>query len=152
MAAIDITQAQDNFSDTIDRVAEAKERITLTRNGRAVAVLVPVEDARRLDELENGSEAGPVTSPAEERAEEAVDREEEGRRAAFQEFLRQQESRREELRRIAEAADVRAGIPLKPTMTIEELRAYMENVCGVRPEDNAFSRDIIRARYPEEMV
>ncbi len=40
---------RNHFSDVIDRVEREHERVTVTRNGRAVAVIISPED---LDELE----------------------------------------------------------------------------------------------------
>ena len=49
---IDTRRARESFSDTLNRVAYGKERVVLTRRGRRIAVLAPVEDIERLEELE----------------------------------------------------------------------------------------------------
>lgn len=41
------------------------------------------------------------------------------------------------------------GFVPDPEATPEKARALMR-ACGIRAEDNLFSRDIIRARYPDE--
>ena len=48
MNSLDSVRLRADFSATVNRVAFGKERITLTRRGKKVAVLVPVEDARDL--------------------------------------------------------------------------------------------------------
>ncbi|MCZ7645637.1 MAG: type II toxin-antitoxin system Phd/YefM family antitoxin [Planctomycetota bacterium] len=53
MSPIDTVNARKNFSDTVNRAAYGKERVTLTRRGRPVAALVPVEDLALLEALED---------------------------------------------------------------------------------------------------
>jgi len=45
--------AQDNLTDLIHRVASGKERIIVNGTGGEAAVLIPVEDLRLLEELED---------------------------------------------------------------------------------------------------
>ena len=59
------------------------------------------------------------------------------------------EERRAELRRIAREVNAKLGIPEKPTMTSEELRARML-ASGIRPEDNLLSGVLVRMRYGED--
>jgi prevent-host-death family protein len=68
MATLDTTKAKDTFGDTVNRAAYGKERIILTRRGKPVAAIVPLEDLALLDELENAADAAEV---AEARAEAA---------------------------------------------------------------------------------
>jgi prevent-host-death family protein len=68
MATLDTTKAKDTFGDTLNRAAYGKERIILTRRGKPVAAIVPLEDLELLDELENAADAAEV---AEARAEAA---------------------------------------------------------------------------------
>jgi prevent-host-death family protein len=68
MATLDTTKAKDTFGDTVNRAAYGKERIILTRRGKPVAAIVPLEDLELLDELENAADAAEV---AEARAEAA---------------------------------------------------------------------------------
>jgi hypothetical protein len=51
--------------------------------------------------------------------------------------------------KLMEEIDAKAGILPDPTATAQKAREMMI-AQGVRPEDNIFSREIIRARYPEE--
>ena len=53
MTNIPTVKARDQLADIINRVAYGKERIALTRRGKAVAAIVPVEDVELLAELEN---------------------------------------------------------------------------------------------------
>jgi prevent-host-death family protein len=47
------TQVRDEFADTIHRAADKKERIIVHRRGKPVAAVVPIEDLRLLEELED---------------------------------------------------------------------------------------------------
>jgi prevent-host-death family protein len=49
---IGTAQARRHFSDLINRVANEKERVVLTRRSRALAAVVPIEDVQLLEELE----------------------------------------------------------------------------------------------------
>lgn len=49
---ISTVEARDQFADLINRAAYGKERIVLTRRGKEVAAVVPIEDVRLLEELE----------------------------------------------------------------------------------------------------
>lgn len=45
-----LREIRDHFSDVIDRVEHEHERVTVTRNGRAAAVIVSPEDLAELEE------------------------------------------------------------------------------------------------------
>jgi prevent-host-death family protein len=68
MATLEATKAKDTFSDTVNRAAYGKERIILTRRGRPMAALVPLEDLELLDKLENEADAEEVRLAREEAA------------------------------------------------------------------------------------
>ena len=53
MTSVDTVKLRADLSATVNRVAFGKERVTLTRRGKDLLVLVPVEDARLLEELED---------------------------------------------------------------------------------------------------
>jgi len=53
MTTMSAAKARSHFSDLINRVAYAKERIILTRRDRGVVAVVPVEDVELLEELED---------------------------------------------------------------------------------------------------
>jgi len=42
-----------NFSEVINQVAYSKDRVVLTRHGKDLAAVVPIEDYRLLEELED---------------------------------------------------------------------------------------------------
>jgi len=45
-----LRQVRDHFSDIVDRVEREHERVTVTRNGRAAAVLISPDDLAQLEE------------------------------------------------------------------------------------------------------
>jgi prevent-host-death family protein len=53
MPNISTKEARGQLSDVISRAAFAKERIVLTRHGKAVAAVVPIEDLELLESLED---------------------------------------------------------------------------------------------------
>ncbi len=53
MTTIPTVKARDQFSDIINRAAYGKERIALTRRGKKLAAVVPIEDLELIEELEN---------------------------------------------------------------------------------------------------
>lgn len=50
MTAEPLRQVRDHFSEVIDRVERHHERVTVTRNGRPVAVVVSPVDLAELEE------------------------------------------------------------------------------------------------------
>ncbi|MEW6126656.1 MAG: type II toxin-antitoxin system Phd/YefM family antitoxin [Acidobacteriota bacterium] len=50
---ISTKEAREQLSDLISRAAFAKERIILTRHGKAVAAVVPIEDYDLLEQIED---------------------------------------------------------------------------------------------------
>jgi prevent-host-death family protein len=50
---MNVTEARDNFSDVINRVAYGHERLCLSRGGKDVACMVSVEEAKVLELLED---------------------------------------------------------------------------------------------------
>jgi len=51
------TTARDRFTEVVDRAAHGKERVALTRRGKPVAAVVPIEDMELLESLEDGHDA-----------------------------------------------------------------------------------------------
>jgi prevent-host-death family protein len=45
-----LRQVRDHFSDIVDRVEHEHERVTVTRNGRPVAILISPDDLEQLEE------------------------------------------------------------------------------------------------------
>lgn len=53
MDAVTARDLKEHSSDILGRVQYGKERIAVTKNGKEVAVVVSLEDARLLDALED---------------------------------------------------------------------------------------------------
>ncbi len=53
MAKVTTVDARQQFSDIVNRTAYGKERIVLTRRGKDVVALIPMEDLTLLEELED---------------------------------------------------------------------------------------------------
>lgn len=53
MGHLPASKAREGFSDTINRVAFGKERVVLRRRGKDIAAVVPIDDLRLLEELED---------------------------------------------------------------------------------------------------
>jgi prevent-host-death family protein len=56
MNAISTVEAKTGFSELVNRVAFGKERVALTRRGKALAVIIPMEDLEALERLEDASD------------------------------------------------------------------------------------------------
>ena len=52
MSTVTTVKARESFSEVINRSAYGKERIVLTRRGKEIAAVVPVEDLKLLEKLE----------------------------------------------------------------------------------------------------
>lgn len=50
---VEATELRSSLSEKLNQVAYGKERVIITRHGKAVAALVPIEDAQLLEELED---------------------------------------------------------------------------------------------------
>lgn len=53
MDTLSTAEARDQFSDVINRAAYGKERVVLTRRGKALVAVVPIEDLELLRDLED---------------------------------------------------------------------------------------------------
>ena len=53
MGDLSAGKARAGFADTINRVAYGKERVILRRRGKEIAAVVPIDDLRLLEELED---------------------------------------------------------------------------------------------------
>ena len=53
MATLSTVKAREGFSETVNRSAYGKERIILTRRGKGIAAVVPIEDLELLERLED---------------------------------------------------------------------------------------------------
>jgi len=50
-------QARERFDDQLERAVKHKERVVLTRRGKSVAALVPIEDLNFLEAIEDQLDA-----------------------------------------------------------------------------------------------
>jgi len=55
-----VSEARESFSTTVNRVAFGGERVVLTRHGRRVAAVVPIEDLELLQSLEDARDLDDV--------------------------------------------------------------------------------------------
>jgi len=51
MTRLNVSRARDEFPEVVNRAAYAKERTIVSRRGKDVAAVVPMEDLRRLERL-----------------------------------------------------------------------------------------------------
>jgi prevent-host-death family protein len=47
------TEARERMADVLNRVAYAKDRVRITRRGKEVAAVVPIEDLELIERLED---------------------------------------------------------------------------------------------------
>ena len=52
-AQVNTVDARAQFSEIINRAAFGKERVTLTRRGKEIVAVVPIEDVKLLEALED---------------------------------------------------------------------------------------------------
>ncbi|MCI0585502.1 MAG: type II toxin-antitoxin system Phd/YefM family antitoxin [Planctomycetes bacterium] len=57
MARLTVTDARANLAEALNRVAYGKERLVVRRRGKDLAAMIPVEDLRLLEELEDRADA-----------------------------------------------------------------------------------------------
>ncbi len=53
MNEVSTIDARARFSDVVNRASYGKERIILTRRGKPIAAVVPIEDVEALEEIED---------------------------------------------------------------------------------------------------
>lgn len=62
MRRIAVSAVRERIADVIGHVALRRERIVLTRHGREIGAIVPMEDVERLRALDSGeAESEPMT-------------------------------------------------------------------------------------------
>ena len=66
MVKLTTTEARKDFSSVVDAAYARSERIVLTRNGKSVAAVVPIEDLEALEELEDRKDIEAVRAALEE--------------------------------------------------------------------------------------
>jgi len=57
MTSVTTVELRDAIADIMNRAAFGKERFEVTRDGKALAAIMPVEDIRLLEELEDRLDA-----------------------------------------------------------------------------------------------
>ena len=50
-ASVSVAEARSGLAELVNRVAYGKERLVITRHGRELAAIVPVEDLKAIDRL-----------------------------------------------------------------------------------------------------
>jgi prevent-host-death family protein len=53
MSRINATEARENLAEVINRVAYGKDRVLITRRGKDLVAVVPIEDLELIEQLEN---------------------------------------------------------------------------------------------------
>ncbi len=53
MSTMSTVNAREHFSELVNRTAYGKERVVLTRRGKGIAVVIPLEDFELLQALED---------------------------------------------------------------------------------------------------
>ncbi len=53
MNSVNTTEARENLAEVLNRVAYAKDRVRITRRGKDVAAVVPIEDLEFLERIED---------------------------------------------------------------------------------------------------
>lgn len=53
MSKISTAEIRSSFADVLNRASYAKERVTITRHGRNIAAIVPIEDVEMLEAIED---------------------------------------------------------------------------------------------------
>jgi prevent-host-death family protein len=54
--SINTADAKEDFSELVNRVSHNKERILLTRRGKAVAAIIPIEDLASIEDAQSKQE------------------------------------------------------------------------------------------------
>lgn len=57
MDEISTVEAREQFAEVVNRAAYGKERLILTRRGKALAAIVPIDDLELIRELEDRIDA-----------------------------------------------------------------------------------------------
>jgi prevent-host-death family protein len=53
METLNTTDAREKLAEVLNRVAYAKDRVRITRRGREIAAVVPIEDLELIERLED---------------------------------------------------------------------------------------------------
>jgi prevent-host-death family protein len=64
--SINTVDAKEEFTELINRVAQHKERIILTRRDKEIAAIIPLEDLKFLEEFQNKNDLQEATEALKE--------------------------------------------------------------------------------------
>ena len=53
MESLNTSNARERLAEVLNRVAYAKDRVRITRHGKAIAAVVPIEDLELIERLED---------------------------------------------------------------------------------------------------
>jgi len=53
MDDINATEARENLADVLNRVAYTKDRVRITRRGKQIAAVIPIEDLELIERIED---------------------------------------------------------------------------------------------------
>jgi len=53
MTSVSIAEAREKFSEVVNRAAFGRERVVLTRRGKALAAIIPIEHLQWMEEFED---------------------------------------------------------------------------------------------------
>lgn len=66
ITSINSIDAKEEFSELLNRVAHNRERIIITRRGKEIAVLIPIEDMQLLQDSQNKNDLQDATDALKE--------------------------------------------------------------------------------------
>lgn len=72
ISTVNTIEAKEEFSELLSRVAHQKERIILTRRGKEIAVLIPMEDWHKLKTWQEKQELEEALASLKEAREQGV--------------------------------------------------------------------------------
>ena len=58
MKRINISSARENLADILNRVTYAKDRYRITKRGKPIAAVIPIEDLKMLERFESEAKKG----------------------------------------------------------------------------------------------
>lgn len=73
MVRISSAEVRVNLSEVLNRAAYGKERIVLTRRGKELAAIVPIDDLELLEDIENQIDIEEIRKAWEEQGDEPLE-------------------------------------------------------------------------------
>lgn len=65
MTTMNVSEARDDFAELVNRVAYGKERVVVSRRGKQLVAIVPVEDLAELEARDAAEDAADVAAAEE---------------------------------------------------------------------------------------